>query len=338
MISAYEVVGWLNQFSQTELSQDLLTDIEKIFKAETADDVRTTLLKHLESIVPLLVNPLEQAELIANLGALWYAQGYSPENPALDFWLAAHEHYQAIADLHRQTIVEWLLYIAYHNQRKTFSAQYWVNEARRNLWRLVEHSRQQLDAEHEKWYREKVFLITSEQIETPRYVYNFLFSFRESRLGDTASVIREQIDQMIVDGKREDAERRAKTLQEITRRSLDSLENAEALAYIGLIFEENRHADQAVQYWKESISLYIQGSHEYTLVAWMLALENYDLRGMEIQSIEMMQACIRQAEALALDANHRNNAIQQIWYQILSEAMRISMKRVVSIAPVLNRH
>lgn len=342
MIPTLAVMGWLNQFSETHLSKELLADIEKASAAATENSVRYTLMHHLETIVPLLVNPLEQAELLANLGGLWYPQAHTGDNSSVELWLAAHALYQSLADLHRQTIIEWLLYIAYHNQGDKNSAENWVNEARRNLWRLAQYAKDHKMNTPADWYRNQVYQITSQQIEVPHYVYDFLFAFGESYLGDTARVVKHQIEQFLDEGDLLEGKNKAYQLQKITSRSLNTLETAEALAFIGLVFVEKFPADkemvdQAVGCWKESLTLYIPGSHAHTLVAWMLALEYYNLRDMEIRSIEMMEACIRNTKALAQNANYRNNPIQETWYEILAAAMRLAMTRILSISPIIRR-
>jgi hypothetical protein len=194
----------------------------------------------------------------------------------------------------------------------------------------VKFYNQQKDERKEKWYRELVYELTSNLLETPRYVYEYLFVFRSSRLSSSAAVTKGKIEELLMDGKEEEARVKMEFLKQITRSALDPTETAEALTFCGLIEAEMNRTKESISLLRSALSQSAPASHEYIFTRWMLALVQYAEPDYQIEAVKNMEECACAVTQLADRADQRNDQKPHLWYEIISEAMRRSMKRMVA--------
>lgn len=328
MISEWQVLGWLNRYGASQLSSEYNNQIRLIRAAHLPEDDKLKILDNLVAIAQTLTNVLERAELEANCGLLYSARGIVLESNRL--LRSAENIYKQYMYLHHQAIVEWLLFIVDRGQGNHQPAFYWANEARNNLWKLVKFYNQQKDERKEKWYRELVYELTSNILDTPRYVYEYLFVFRPSRLSSSAAVIKGKIEELLMDGKEEEAHTKMDFLLQITRSALDPTETAEAMAFCGLTEAEIGRPRESISLLRSALSQSVPASHEYIFTRWMLALVQYADSDYRIEAVKNMEECACAVTRLADQADQRNDQKPHLWYEIISEAMRRSMKRMVA--------
>lgn len=319
MINEWQVLKWLNRNSHSQLSFEFQNILKQIGPASTLpENKKQMLLNDLMSQAPILPNLAEQAELQFNCALYCYARGNTLD--ALSLLRCAQQIYQNAVDLHREAMSEWLMFIIQHGQGDHEPASYWANKARTNLWSMVKISGQQKIAQHEQFYLDRVYDLTTDLFNTPEYVYQFIFEFHGSYLGLSASTIKCKIQELMLDRKHEEACRQMDFLQKKARGTLE--ENAEALAFSGLMRTEIGDLMDACRLYQMALAQILPGSHDSVMIRWILALTQREIPGLKGQSMENMEKCVDQTLELAQWADHQNLQIQHTWYELTSEGMR----------------
>ncbi len=326
MISEWQVLGWLNRYSPSQLSTTNAQDVTLIHSSSLPEEEKRRLLDNLMILAVTLANTLEEAELEANCGIFCYARGMMLD--AERQLTRAHDRYEECQDEHRMAITEWLLYIYYNSQEDRLQALYWLRRARTRLRKLSKFFAQRSDVHKEKWYREREFDITSDQFVTPRYVFETIVEFQGTRLSTSARIIQEQVQELIKDRKHAEINEKLNILNQITQHALNTSENAEALAYSGLVTEEMGNTEGAIPLLRSAQALYIPESYEYTIVRWMLGLILYSVPERRHQAVTSMERSICSAALLVQRADRQNQQALHVWYELMGEAMRRVMKRM----------
>ncbi len=334
MISEWQVLDWLNRYSSSQLSPTNAQDIELIRSSSLPEEEKRDLLDNLMSLAGTLANTLEEAEVEANCGVFCYARGMMFE--AERSLLRAYLLYEQCQEEHRKIMVEWLLYVYFNSHTDRMQALDWLRQARTGLWNRSRYYAKRKD-EHEnerkeRWYRERVFDITSDQFVTPRYVFETIIEFQGTRLSTAARIIREQIEELLKDRKQEEVNEKLKSLRKITQHALNPAESAEALAYSGLVTGEmdSTKDKDAIRLLRSALALYIPESYEYTIVCWMLGLILYSVPEKQYQAVATMEKCISNAVQLIQRADRQDQQTLHLWYELMGEAMRRVMRRMAA--------
>jgi tetratricopeptide (TPR) repeat protein len=329
VISEWQILKWLNRYDDSHLSPSVIVHINKIQASYYSDPEKLSFLNELMQYAHKLLDLPERAEIEINCGLFLYARGMVMD--AGRCLRNAQQIYVQNLDLHRQAMTEWLLFIIFHGQDDSLTAYYWAGQARNNLWKLARYWSSK-DNRRERWYWEMVLELTSDLMSHVRYVYELLFVFHGKRLSPSAHILREKVEELLMDGNQFEAMQKMEALLKITQTAQDKAENAEAYAFCATVQARLGNLSQAVEWYRTAQIKYLPDSHEFTIVQWMQALCEQAIPGRQTRAAVMMETCIQAVEHLAEKADQQNNQSQRIWYEIIAQAMGQTMKRSVARA------
>lgn len=174
------VLGWLNQFSRSNLSPlfrrqlDNLPGLTGSFVVE-----RNALVRNVRQAL----NPLEQAEVLLNCAVIEAERGEL--EPALQHAGEAEEIYAAQPrQLHRQAVAAWIGgAIAYRLNRNLPAYSRWL-AVRRAFQDLARQAKRRRAAQMARWYDERLVELNTELAGCMEEAFSWLYLFRENRSDD----------------------------------------------------------------------------------------------------------------------------------------------------------
>jgi hypothetical protein len=187
---------------------------------------------------------------------------------------------------------------------------------------MVMFSIQQKDEVSETWYKERVYELTSDLFQSPRYVFELIFDLQSSRFCAAAAMIKEKIEELLKDQYEQDVCDKLNRLLNIVQNSTVNEEKAEALVYCGLVNAEIQDTNAAANYLRQWLVHYLPGTHEYVMARWILGLVLASEPKFTAEMEKHMQACEGSIKVLKERADHQNLPVPCRWYDITGEAMR----------------
>lgn len=327
MISEWQVLGWLNRYDLTHLTDRHAQEILSLRSSVDPEKIFTNRINQLIGYARASSDRLERAEIILNCGLLCFSHHQFID--AEKFLEQAQRDYERV-DLHRQAMAEMVLFIVTNSQEEHLRALMWARGARASLWKMVTYSEQQKDTVSTAWYKELINEITGELFQSPRYVFDSFFDLRGSRLSVPASRVKEKIEELLKDQNKISVYEKISKLLIMVQKSKSIEEKAEALAYCGMVSAEIGEIKNAIGYLRQSMVHYLPDTREYVLVRWMLGLIQYREPEYLSDVVYNMEECINSMARLAEIADHKNDMVPYRWFTFTGEAMRRIYRRQIA--------
>lgn len=327
MVDVDQALGWLNEERGSAVSPTTQSQINEFYRPGLSQAERRSRVVVLLRTAATLTDPFEQAEVFTNCGVFFYRLMQYDESIR---WLQqADDYYRYLEDKHRQSMTSWMLYLvmrAIGQYRRAF------NQGRRARILLQDKARQyrQLQAPGtESWYQGREVDFIVRLISTPEDSFEWLFEFNGTRMSRSAMQIKDRAQENIERRMFDDADRDIKTLLEITGKSRESAQAAEALAFAGVAEWVMERQMNALYYFRSALTQYVPCPHEYALLTWMMGLAEWSFPDLRPKSMAKLESAIQKVEELRQEAVWKNETTRRDWYTVHFVAMRRVLTRLI---------
>lgn len=323
MIEIGTVASWINWESPTEISNETLPFIETLQDPELTDDQRRDILQDVYSVVRRTTNMLERAEILIYCGAQAFELNMIEDAGR---WIdTAATNYEHFHDNHRFAVALWMLFIVRRRQGHYRVAFSQAVRARNFFIEKASERAQKKQIEEESWYRGRIIDMTCDLVSSPEDMYELLFEFSGSKLSPSAMDIRNKVSTYLERRQFARIEQEIQLLLGITIRSSNPQETAEAFSFCGVVAWLLDEKEEAVNFLRSAMTLYVPNSFEYAVLEWMLGLALFKNKLNYAMAIQMMERSIQDIESQRLKAIRENELDKSIWFA----AHHLAMKRIL---------
>lgn len=320
MVDVDQALSWLPAERGTMLSSTTQSRIDNFSAAGLSQAQRRATVLALLRTASSLPDPFEQAEVFTHCGVFFYRLMQMDESIR---WLQqANDYYQYLEDPHRQACTSWMLYRVMRSSGKYRRAFYRGRSARLLFHEKEIQYHQVKNAKWESWYQGRQIDMTFDLISTPEDCFEWLFEFNGSRMSHSAMQVKDRAQEHIERRQFDEADRGIQVLLEITGKSLECAETAEALAFCGVAEWVMEHQMNALYYFRSALAQYVPSPHEYAILTWMLGLAELSFPDLRARSISTMEKAIRKVDELRENAGRQNETARRDWYAMHFIAMR----------------
>jgi len=264
--------------------------------------------------------PCDYAEVVTYCATYLYKKGRITE--ALGHFIAAVGFYEHIYDVHRQGIVEYLLYVIVCPHGNPEQAFQWAHKSFFHLLDRANFYHRSNNNIKLKWYKEQMTDIAKDMLSSPKTTLDCMFVFDGSNSDPSATLIKNRIDQFMRRGDTRLASKGLNYLKKKSRNSAEPRETAESLAFSGVKLLEMNNPKQAIADLRRAIACCSPASHDQVFLRWILGLEQLKIESEWCSGIENLEMSIRHMETLARTADRQNGFYKRTWYEVYGSAMR----------------
>jgi hypothetical protein len=331
MITADQVITWLNWEQPSNLTGDTLATLREFAAPGTNEERKQFLLDQVENC-SRNTPPLERAEVLVYGSKEWLQR--SCLEKARNMAQEAIFIYESKngKDQHRQAAAAWILHLILLKQFEYVSASSNARMARENFQKQADLYKNRVNDDRMNWYHEWINAMTADLASYPEEAYEWMTKFCGSSLSGPELDIKHSIIENIQKKKFPLAYQQMDTLCQVTQKVIDIRETSEAFAFCGLAATQMGNIHQGVYLLKKAQSTGMQTSHEYACIRWMLGLIQMRLQGEVSKGIANLENSIMKFEALQDNVDHQNKAEAREWYAIQIVAMRKVLKNLLESA------
>jgi hypothetical protein len=329
MITADQLIYWLNWEQPSHLSRASLAMLREITAPGTKEERKQFLLDEVENCSRETADPLERAEVLVYCSKEWLQRSCleKARNLAQDAKFIYESKKEK--EQHRQAVAAWIMHFILLKQFEYVSAFSNARMARVNFQKQAEIYKSQVNDDRMNWYHERINEMTADLAAYPEEAYEWLTKFSGSHLSGAAQDIKNSITANIQKKNYSLAYQQMDTLCQVTQKVIDIRETSEAFAFCGLAAKQMGNIHQSVYLLKKAQSTGTQTSHEYACIRWMLGLIQMRMQGEYSKGIANLETSILKFEALQDNVDHQNKTDTREWYAIQIVAMRKVLKNLV---------
>jgi tetratricopeptide (TPR) repeat protein len=337
MISYAEIFNWLNFCETTSsLSPKSRFSIWQIIDPKFPDSQKDAMIDALVNSTRAIQDENEVSEVLVFAGKAQAERGRLIE--AQRYLGMSFSRYNQFNDEYRSAVVKLLLSYVFWQMGDLNSAYAAAKYARDLFEKILALKRQELqDARTTLPGRgdcviileDRVNQIIDDWIEQPEEAFHWLNRFGESYLSEASKQFRETIIQRVIRREFYRVYEELDELQEMTQSSLEPNERAEVMAFCGLTYYQMGNAREAEKFLRLSAAHFPPDRHHQTVVRWMQAMVIAKDRGRVREAVRIANDAVRCLEALQLDADQHNRAVQCSWYEQQAANTRRVIKKLV---------
>lgn len=323
MITVEDAFAWLNyEEGASHLGTSSHFSVWQIHDSKVIEEERNAIIDALVHCTHDFTDPLEKAEVFLNLGVDRYRRKQMDQ--ARQHLEMAQKIYNEQKDRHRQAITDWILFIVRYANLERIRAHGHAHNARALFVELANHFMPLGDegVSKARWYHVRVKDMTNDLGAIPEEAYEWLTKFEPTKMDASVVQVCANVREAIQQKRFSDAYHKIQTLSDITLRSPDALETAEAQAFCGLSILQMGNPLEAVRYLRSAMACATHSNHRHSSIRWMLGLVLFSIPSERCNGINHLEACLRSFEQLCQQADRQNKQKAVEWYETQLEAMK----------------